>query len=82
MNKGMTMNKGMGMMMTANEIWDELEVTGRFASREAYGAGYADFIDELNAELYAAAKEYGVRLSISWALTNDKFYVQLRKNVG
>ena len=76
----MTMNKG--MTMTANEIWDTLEETGRFASREAYGSMWADRIDELKAELYAAAKEYGVRLSITWALTNDKFYVQLRKNVG
>ena len=74
------MNKG--MTMTANEIWDTLEETGRFASREAYGSMWADRIAELKAELYAAAKEYGVRLSITWALTNDKFYVQLRKNVG
>ena len=74
------MNKG--MTMTANEIWDALEETGRFASREAYGSMWADRIDELKAELYAAAKEYGVRLSITWALTNNKFYVQLRKNVG
>jgi hypothetical protein len=80
MNKGMMMN--MGMPMTANEIWDTLEETGRFASREAYGSMWADRIDELKAELYADAKEYGVHLSISWSLHNNKFYVQLRKNMG
>jgi len=71
-----------GMTMTANEIWDALEETGRFTSREAYGYMWNNRIEDLKAELYAAAKEYGVRLSISWSLRNDKFYVQLRKNVG
>ena len=76
------MNEENTMNMTANQIWDELEVTGRFGSREAYGVVWIDRIDELRTELYAAAKEYGVRLSISWSLHNHKFYVQLRKNVG
>jgi hypothetical protein len=43
---------------------------------------WSDRIYDLKAELYADAKEYGVRLSISWSLHNNKFYVQLRKNVG
>ena len=75
----MTMNKG--MTMTANEIWDTLEETGRFASREAYGAGDVFFIAALVTELYATAKEYGVCLYITWTLTDNKFYVRLREDM-
>lgn len=67
--------------MNINTIWTSLENTGKFVS-DQLGVSETGHVDEVKAQLYAEAKEYGVRLAVNWSTVNDKFYVYLRKNAG
>ena len=71
------MNKEQNMNFYTNDIWDNLEISGKaFAyMRHNMMSRMDDYIDQLHSE----AKDYGVHLSIKLNESTGRLYVYLRK---
>jgi hypothetical protein len=71
------MNKEQNMNFYTNDIWDNLEISGKaFAyMRHTMMSRMDDYIDQLHSE----AKDYGVQLSIKLTESTGRLYVYLRK---
>ena len=75
------MNKEQNMNFYTNDIWDNLEISGKaiaYIMRHNMMSRMDDndYIDQLHSE----AKDYGVHLSIKLTESTGRLYVYLRKN--
>ena len=74
------MNKEQNMTFYTNDIWDNLEISGKAFAYMRYNMMSRmddnDYIDQLHSE----AKDYGVHLSIKLTESTGRLYVYLRKN--
>lgn len=81
-HKETMMNKEQNMTFYTDDVWDNLEVSGKaYVDLRAGILGMDNYIDQLHRE----AKDFGVLLSIKRTdskYLKDRLYVYLRKNRG
>jgi len=76
------MNKEQNMTFYTDDIWDELEVSGKSRTNIFYYIQIHQNEDDFFSQLYREAKDFGVLLSVKCNEYTGALYVYLRKNRG